>query len=315
MSRKAWNKINFSKDDVIKIKNLYSELKSTQKVANIVGVSKTTIRKVLKENGVDLKTCKKTQEEKELVISLYKENGSVKEISRKTGFKIETINKILGRLKQIYYKPYIYKNKYSYDKDIFEVIDTAEKSYWFGFLMADGCIIDSKGYPCTLSIGLQILDKDHVEKFADFIHCEHEAIKCHDDHVSFSVSSKKMCEDLVKHGCVPRKSLIAKFPSDVPECFYRDFIRGYFDGDGSFYKRSNGRYGFSIVGTPEMILSIKSFLLDNNDITDTKIYNITDRTCEYKKEGKQAIQLAKYLYEDANVYLNRKYQKVCPFIQ
>ena len=30
-------------------------------------------------------------------------------------------------------------SKYQYQQDIFEIIDTAEKAYWLGFLAADGC--------------------------------------------------------------------------------------------------------------------------------------------------------------------------------
>ena len=30
-------------------------------------------------------------------------------------------------------------SKYKYQQDIFEIIDTAEKAYWLGFLAADGC--------------------------------------------------------------------------------------------------------------------------------------------------------------------------------
>lgn len=44
-----------------------------------------------------------------------------------------------------------------------------------------------------------------------------------------------MFGDLSKHGCVPNKSLILKFPTTLPNELVNDFIRGYFDGDGSVY--------------------------------------------------------------------------------
>lgn len=48
------------------------------------------------------------------------------------------------------------------------------------------------------------------------------------------ITSEKMFNDLCTLGCVPNKSLILKFPK-IKEDFVPDFIRGYFDGDGSVW--------------------------------------------------------------------------------
>lgn len=44
-----------------------------------------------------------------------------------------------------------------------------------------------------------------------------------------------MMGDLISNGCVPKKSLILKFPEEdiVSKELQSHFIRGYFDGDGS----------------------------------------------------------------------------------
>jgi intein/homing endonuclease len=43
---------------------------------------------------------------------------------------------------------------------------------------------------------------------------------------------KKLHDDLVKHGCVEKKSLILQFPKDLSQELISHFVRGYFDGDG-----------------------------------------------------------------------------------
>lgn len=48
----VWNKIKFSDYDIQSIIKRYKELKSTRKVAEEFNVSKGTVSKILKENGI-----------------------------------------------------------------------------------------------------------------------------------------------------------------------------------------------------------------------------------------------------------------------
>jgi hypothetical protein len=57
-----------------------------------------------------------------------------------------------------------------------------------------------------------------------------------------------------------RKSLILKYPIDLPDCYFWDFLRGYFDGDGCV-RVIKPKYGitkvtFSIVGTYDFLYSV-----------------------------------------------------------
>lgn len=315
--RKAWNKIEFTNEEVNKIIERYSILKSSRKVAAEFNVTKPTILKVLRENGVEIRTKQKNADEINEVIELYKECGSVLTVSNITGIKIDTINIILGKNKYTYYQKYEYPNTYSYDQDIFEVIDTEEKAYWLGFLYADGCILDHKGYPCSMQIGLSPIDIDHLYKFCDFIGCEYEIIKTYrEDKIELSVSNRKFCEDLISLGCIPRKSLVLEPPNpeQVPGYLLRHFIRGYVDGDGTIYENSKGYICIGAVGTPNIIKFISEHVNLETSSSQTKFNYKSENTCEWKKQGKQAIEIGKYLYKDANIYLERKYQKICPFM-
>ena len=54
----------------------------------------------------------------------------------------------------------------NYNRHIFDTIDTKEKAYWLGFIVADGYLNDSKH---MLRIKLGDIDKKHLEKFIIFL--------------------------------------------------------------------------------------------------------------------------------------------------
>ena len=54
----------------------------------------------------------------------------------------------------------------NYNRHIFENIDTEEKAYWLGFILADGYLNTDKH---MVRIKLGDVDKKHIEKFIAFI--------------------------------------------------------------------------------------------------------------------------------------------------
>src|SRR5271166_7037406 len=52
---------------------------------------------------------------------------------------------------------------------IFETIDSEEKAYWLGFLLADGSIQVRKNVQKIVKLALAIEDKEHLEKFKKFV--------------------------------------------------------------------------------------------------------------------------------------------------
>ena len=84
----------------------------------------------------------------------------------------------------------------------FETIDSEEKSYWLGFIMADGCCIKNK-----LTIGLKGEDKSHLEKFKKFINSPNKisegVVKLNNKIFTsccFTVTCKILVQDLLKYG-------------------------------------------------------------------------------------------------------------------
>lgn len=196
------------------------------------------------------------------------------------------------------------------NNDCFSVINSEEAAYWLGFLYADGYVAAGEQNN-KIELALQESDFHHLEKFRDFIGNKNginyrEKVKAY----RYGFRSKKIKQDLIKLGCTPRKSLTLKFPTEeqVPDLYLSHFIRGYVDGDGSIYLRSNGKLFVEILGTERFL----SGLQQRSDLFGrTKYYAKPDMDIKRIMICRQALvkEVCDYLYKDSKVYLDRKYQK------
>ena len=216
--------------------------------------------------------------------------------------------------------------RHTVDKDFFKEINAEEKAYWLGFLMADGCVYKgASANSYRLQINLAKEDIEILEKFnkalkssynitTKTIHNKRE----NKDYevVTLKINNTELCNDLMKLNVVPRKSVVAEFPN-IPEKYYRDFIRGYFDGDGcvTYTQLDTRRKGkFQIVGGPNILLKFQE-IFKKNDI-ETHYYSINhSKADELMTASIPEIQkIFSYLYKDATVYLDRKYNKFLEFL-
>jgi intein-encoded DNA endonuclease-like protein len=252
------------------------------------------------------------------IINLYKQGSSIPEIMGMLNMpsKRRYISKILKENK-ITRTHDSCKISLQRKRGFFKTIDTEEKAYWLGFLYADGCVHSNGNRIC---IGLSKKDKEHIEKFKEVLKLDNKTINLpQKDAVRVSFRDKQMHADLIKQGCVPRKSLILKPPENIPENLIRHFIRGLFDGDGCIYSiRKNksthlNRYGFTVAGSQLIIPWVKEKLSIKNNITTNipkKSKKVKEPTCFYitTTELKKIKELYDYLYINSTVWLDRKYK-------
>ena len=197
---------------------------------------------------------------------------------------------------------------------IFETIDTEEKAYWLGFLYADGSVGSTDN---RIELGLAEKDLKHIEKFRDFTGIFNKiSYRATTKSYRYAFKSIPCKEDLIKQGCVPKKSLILKFPTEdqVPPHLIRHFIRGYFDGDG-WFTNTNDCFQVGIIGTEDFIRGF----LDNIEIQNktNKIF-IVHRENGAKRyvfgAYNDVLNFLNWIYKDSNVYLDRKYEHYLDFI-
>lgn len=223
-------------------------------------------------------------------------------------------------------------SKYTYNKDYFSKIDTSEKAYWLGFLYADGCITRFyKGdelRSMSLEITLQSQDREHLEKFKDSLNAN---VPIQDRTIAgkykanrLVINNTKLCNDLIKLGCTPQKSLTLTFPTEeqLKNEYISHFIRGYFDGDGCvsytehnvFHKRKNKNYDqysyvCSFTGNKTFITSIKN-VLENNGVKVSPVYKSKSKAVDIYIKGFDNIEnFKKYIYKNDSMSLSRKKDK------
>lgn len=114
-------------------------------------------------------------------------------------------------------------------QNYFGIINTKDSAYWLGFLYADGCV-RPEWNRCTIEISVK--DECLLHKFNHDLHISNKI--SHRRRGSYlQITGKKIVNDLIKHGCVPRKSKVIELPKLDSRELYLAFLLGFFDGDGT----------------------------------------------------------------------------------
>lgn len=295
-----------------------NKLKWIYTISKELKCSRNTIIRILKDNNIKQRTFIKEKKTKNsdisIIIKLYNSGEKCEDIGKKYNVNRQTIINLLVKngIKIRKRKDY---NKYPCDDSFFEKINTEAKAYFLGLMYADGNV--SKGKQTNVRLTLQERDKHILETFKKYLNyeCPLHFGKTKNlnrqNRWTLYLCNRKVKDDLIKLGCVPAKSLILKFPTEkqVPERLLNHFIRGYFDGDGCI----------SLAGTPTFsILSTKNIadqinlIIDKN--TNIGIKNLETHpnniNMQYRIGGKKQIEkVYNYLYNNASIYLNRKFDK------
>lgn len=229
------------------------------------------------------------------------------------------------------------RRRYHIDENYFETIDNEEKAYWLGFLAADGTIrlrhggAEKKKRGSSIVLKLANKDEDHLKKFANIfggesrITYQRDYTKTRKGEVSFSdncrvsINSNKLVEDIINKGVTPRKSFTVKTPNIDP-IWYKDYIRGYFDGNGSIsfkLKESKINNDNNVV----KLLNV-SFACVSVDFKDWLVEHFGQLGILFVYGGKYELacrslsniyKFVDYLYNDSTIYLERKREKAMDF--
>lgn len=191
-------------------------------------------------------------------------------------------------------------------ENYFHKINTQKKGYYLGWMFSDG-YVSSNGF--SFGFCLNSKDKEHIINFIKDLHIDQEPYFYKNrDAVAINVANQKMHEDLIKLGCVPKKSLVIKAPRKVPKRLAQHFIRGYFDGDGSIGFQTNQQPQLSFVGTKELMEWIQKQIPVKSGLYGFKhTQNNTYRIVITKQAD--VIKMYSYLYKDATCALSRKKEK------
>lgn len=217
-----------------------------------------------------------------------------------------------------------------YNENYFEKIDTPEKAYWLGFIYTDGYV--TTGNRWGIELGIQ--DKAHLENLMKDLDSnisikerirKNGTVSC-----QFQIKNKKMYDDLYDKGVIRNKTEVLEFPNTdvVGEELIPHFIRGLFDGDGSYlyhyrdqirkdrgnkvYSRLSKQISF-VCKSEKFIKTLKQTICEscgcefnlNVNKTHNNLPTLTTSNAE------SMMKFINYIYsKDITRYLERKYLKI-----
>lgn len=212
----------------------------------------------------------------------------------------------------------VLKSTYS---NSFEVINSREKAYWLGFLMADGNVGQGR---IVLSLRLGPKDREHVYKFRYFVGGG-RGVRLVQSGYNITICGTNICNDLDKYGMIPAKGGKEQI-KNISKKYYNDFIRGYFDGDGgistgtyqTLRKGKNISLSISICSMSKKILrQIAEIIFQTIQVKMNSSLKHKDYRCHsIYCMGEKALKVLGWLYANTNqsIRLDRKYRKFLFFL-
>lgn len=210
-----------------------------------------------------------------------------------------------------------YLRNYSLNENYFDNW-SQDMAYILGLWFADGNIYCHKK-KCNFTICLHNDDSYLLEEIKKKMQTDRPLrYSKRDKCCSLVITSKAIVSRIIKLGGITRKSLVCDFPS-VPKKYICDFIRGFFDGDGSiFLCKKKSRYGkyscflnISFVGGENFLISLKNVI--------EKICRISGKVCFEKNSGQgifvlrfqgaKAVKILQQIYSNTNsnsLFMKRK---------
>lgn len=221
---------NLTDDDVSHIVKLNAEEQAPREIEENLGISSSTVRKVLKKLGIEPRKHE------------------------------EAVNLALRRGRD--------KNRKSINANIkFEFFEqmTPQLAWFLGAVCSDGSIGFNYGpNKITCSFSLASIDKDFVDKLGMLVGLSpsKSASSTSSKPIwTLRCSNKNFVSHLKGLGIRSNKSSNVTIPEAIRPELMRHFIRGYFEGDGCVSKTSKGTLRFSLSSkSRELIMSVAKIL-------------------------------------------------------
>lgn len=298
--------------DIENFKNLKESGKSLKEISEETNFSISTIKKYLQ-----IKAHNTIKGNEDLIVKLYSEGKTQKEIADLLGTYNTSVRRVLIRkgvelrgnseiLRLCKENPFKDNDEYS--------------EYFLGLLLTDGCLTKTKASSRNYNLVLSLSEVDNymVYKYKDWLSSKSKVSKIYQKingsyMYAVSVTNPDVEQWLRSRGEFTDKSHNCQLY--IPLTWH--ILRGIFDGDGGFH--INGKHlDFFICSASKIFINqIANFLesegfephirvskRSNSDFFYVELYKIQD-----------VIKLGKLMYDNASIYLQRKYDKWFSFYE
>ena len=232
-------------------------------------------------------------------------------------YMVEKILRKYGVKKRTYTESKQESRKYSCNDDYFKM-QSPNMAYILGLIASDGSVSKKEN---LIAIQLLESDKSILEEIRGETQSERPLAmytRKNTGHIvaTFRVWSKSWKDDLTHYGIVPNKTFILKPPELLKPEYRIDFIRGYFDGDGSIYQvPSQNKLGVDIVGaSKEMIEWIHNELVNHYHLMlprpTTEVLNNGTVMYKVRTNSKEEVKkIYELFYSNGGLCMQRKKRK------
>lgn len=197
--------------------------------------------------------------------------------------------------------------------------ENSNMAWLLGFLASDGNISKNEN---RIRIELSVVDREILERIKEIVKIENP-IKIRENKRGFVFASLEWScaehkKDLEKYNIIPQKTYTLLPPTKLNEKFYIDYIRGYFDGDGTINlnltrggKSKSLRWGICgaskpvlewIIGVLEERYNIPSVNIHKDSSHEKDFYSFVYSTNATRK-------IYDILYTNNSLFLKRKREK------
>lgn len=234
--------------------------------------------------------------------------GKVKKILQKNGIKIRSFSQAAIKSNK---NRSIGINHFYFDEE------SSNMAYILGLWASDGTVRKDSN---EMKLTLQENDSEILEKIAQELEykgsIKHYITKTGYKNATLTFTSERIKKKFTEYGIIPQKTFHFVFPIHLEKKYWIDFIRGYFDGDGTISTAGASAIRFQICSAIEETLAIIVDFLD-------KEYNIPPVLIQLRTDGLYYFQYSttatkmiyKILYTPSSLYLKRKYEKFKSFCE
>ncbi len=191
------------------------------------------------------------------------------------------------------------------DQHFFAQIDSPEKAYALGFLIADGHVYKTGN---RVELGVKEADAPVLEAIQEAMGCRTSLrvmLNSYDKSrfMRVTLGGAPMVEDLARLGLRNDKSTTAVYPS-VPHELENHLVRGLWDGDGWI-----GKYQFELIGTSALLDGVVAAAERHTGCQLRRRMSGKDGRYHYAYGTRRDTAILHWMYSGATIALARKQEK------